>query len=25
LMDSLIVYKWPDDIFPDFVADPANM
>jgi ethylbenzene hydroxylase subunit beta/complex iron-sulfur molybdoenzyme family reductase subunit beta len=25
LMDSLIVYKWPDDIFPDFVADPAKM
>lgn len=25
LMDALIVYKWPDDIFPDFVQDPAQL
>ncbi len=23
LMDTLIVYKWPNDIFPEFAADPA--
>ncbi len=25
LMDTLIVYKWPNDIFPDLVQDPANI
>ena len=25
LMDLLIVYKWPNDIFPDFVRDPAEL
>ena len=25
LMDTLIVYKWPEDIFPDFVQDPAEL
>ena len=25
LMDTLIVYKWPEDIFPDFVQDPAQL
>ncbi len=25
LMDALIVYKWPDDIFPDFTQDPAEL
>ena len=25
LMDSLIVYKWPNDIFPDFLNDPATV
>jgi hypothetical protein len=23
-MDILIVYKWPEDIFPDFTVDPAR-
>jgi DMSO reductase family type II enzyme iron-sulfur subunit len=25
LMDTLIVYKWPDHIFPDFPVDPARL
>ena len=25
LMDTLIVYKWPEDIFPDFPVDPASL
>ncbi|MBT4519285.1 MAG: respiratory nitrate reductase subunit beta [Halieaceae bacterium] len=25
LMDTLIVYKWPNDIFPDFIEDPAEL
>ncbi len=25
LMDLLIVYKWPTDIFPDFARDPAEL
>ncbi|MDY0067981.1 MAG: respiratory nitrate reductase subunit beta [Steroidobacteraceae bacterium] len=25
LMDALIVYKWPDHIFPDFPVDPAKV
>ncbi|HND15116.1 MAG TPA: respiratory nitrate reductase subunit beta, partial [Pseudomonadales bacterium] len=25
LMDTLIVYKWPEDIFPDFTVDPAEL
>ena len=25
LMDTLIVYKWPNDIFPDFTNDPATL
>jgi len=23
LLDTLIVYRWPDDIFPDFTQDPS--
>jgi ethylbenzene hydroxylase subunit beta/complex iron-sulfur molybdoenzyme family reductase subunit beta len=25
LMDILIVYRWPQDIFPDFTQDPATL
>lgn len=25
LMDILIVYRWPEDIFPDFTKDPATL
>jgi ethylbenzene hydroxylase subunit beta/complex iron-sulfur molybdoenzyme family reductase subunit beta len=25
LMDTLIVYNWPEDIFPDFTVDPAEL
>ena len=25
LIDTLIVYKWPNDIFPDFTRDPATL
>lgn len=25
LMDILIVYRWPNDIFPDFTHDPATL
>jgi len=25
LMDTLIVYSWPKDIFPDLTQDPANL
>lgn len=25
LMDTLIVYKWPDDIFPDLKVDPITL
>jgi DMSO reductase family type II enzyme iron-sulfur subunit len=25
LMDTLIVYRWPQDIFPDFPNDPATL
>lgn len=25
LMDTLIVYNWPEDIFPDFTVDPATI
>ena len=25
IMDTLIVYKWPEDIFPDFTTDPASL
>jgi ethylbenzene hydroxylase subunit beta/complex iron-sulfur molybdoenzyme family reductase subunit beta len=25
LMDTLIVYSWPKDIFPDFAQDPADL
>ncbi|MEZ5533716.1 MAG: 4Fe-4S dicluster domain-containing protein [Steroidobacteraceae bacterium] len=25
LMDILIGYKWPDDLFPDFTKDPATL
>ena len=25
LLDTLIVYSWPKDIFPDFAQDPADL
>jgi nitrate reductase beta subunit len=25
LLDTLIVYSWPKDIFPDFIQDPADL
>ena len=25
LLETLIVYRWPQDIFPDFTRDPANL
>ena len=25
LLDTLIVYSWPGDIFPDFTQDPAEL
>jgi ethylbenzene hydroxylase subunit beta/complex iron-sulfur molybdoenzyme family reductase subunit beta len=25
LLDTLIVYRWPDQIFPDFTVDPATL
>ena len=25
LMDILIVYRWPHDIFPDFTQDPSRL